>query len=68
MNIVKNLCRYYLYNPPKNNQNRSSWIKENKLYFFKVWNKLIKQIFISGGNKYLNGWTGKSPKLIFIAG
>ena len=58
--------------PPKNNQNRSScldnWSKENKFYFFKVWNKLLKPIFISGGNKYLNGWTGKAPKFIFMAG
>ena len=58
--------------PPKNNKNRSSsldnWIKENKYYFFKIWNKLLKPIFISNGNKYLNGWTGKAPKFIFLSG
>jgi|SaaInlStandDraft_1057018.scaffolds.fasta_scaffold04052_11 hypothetical protein len=57
--------------PPKNNKNNSSldnWNNENKHYFFKVWNKLLKPIFISGGDKNLNSWTGKPPRFIFITG
>lgn len=53
----------------KNNEILDELIIENKYYFIKVWNTILKPIFISGGNDKLNFWNfDEPPRFIFLTG